>query len=89
VTLPLIEALRTMSPAARREVEVLFDTPEPGDARIARVIEIVAESGGLDYARRRGAQFADAAEDALGALPETPAVGALHDAVAYALDRSQ
>ena len=89
VTLPLIAALRSMSPAARREVEALFADPEPDDARISGVVGIVVENGGLDYARQRGDRFAREAEEALAELPDTPAVGALHDAIAYAMDRSQ
>jgi octaprenyl-diphosphate synthase len=89
VTLPLIAALRTMSAAERRDVDALFDTAEPRDEQIARVVEIVSDHGGLDYARRRGDEYAREAELALVDLPDTPARGALHDAIAYALDRSQ
>ncbi len=89
VTLPLIAALRTMSRAERADVDALFDTPEPMDEQIARVVEIVSDRGGLDYARRRGDEYAREAEDALAGLPDTPARGALYDAIAYALDRSQ
>jgi octaprenyl-diphosphate synthase len=89
VTLPLIAALRTMSPAGRREVEALFADPEPNDEQIARVVEIVAAAGGLAYARRRGEEYARAAEAALDGLPDTPALTALRDAIAYSMDRSQ
>ncbi|HLB10830.1 MAG TPA: polyprenyl synthetase family protein [Gemmatimonadaceae bacterium] len=89
VTLPLIAALRTMSAAERADVDALFDAPEPMDEQIARVVEIVSDRGGLDYARRRGDEYAREAEDALAGLPDTPARGALYDAIAYALDRSQ
>jgi octaprenyl-diphosphate synthase len=89
VTLPLIAALRTMSAAERRAVDALFDTPEPRDEQIGRVVEIVSDRGGLEYARRRGDEYAREAELALAGLPDTPARGALHDAIAYALDRSQ
>jgi octaprenyl-diphosphate synthase len=89
VTLPLIAALRTMSPAERQVVDRLFATPEPDDESVARVIGIVSENGGLEYARRRGARFAEMAEEDLTGLPDTPAVHSLRDAVAYALDRSQ
>jgi octaprenyl-diphosphate synthase len=78
-----------MSAAERREVDVLFDMPEPHDEQIARVIEIVSDRGGLDYARRRGDEYAREAEMALAGLPDSPARAALHDAIAYALDRSQ
>ena len=64
-------------------------TPEPSDEQIARVVEIVSDHGGLEYARRRGDEYAREAEMALAGLPDTPARGALYDAIAYALDRSQ
>lgn len=89
VTLPLIAALRTMSAVERRDVDALFDTAEPHDEQIGRVIEIVTDRGGLNYARRRGDEYAREAAMALSDLPDTPARGALHDAIAYALDRSQ
>jgi octaprenyl-diphosphate synthase len=89
VTLPLIAALRTMPAADLREVEALFTTAEPDEEQVARVIEIVTDNGGLEYARRRGEQYAKEAEAALAGLPDTPAVTALADAIAYAMDRSQ
>ena len=87
VTLPLIAALPKMTPAARREVDRLFATPEPDDAQITTVVEIVSELGGLEYARRRGEQFAGEAESALETLPDTPARAALLDAVTYVQER--
>ncbi|HEX6058712.1 MAG TPA: polyprenyl synthetase family protein [Gemmatimonadaceae bacterium] len=87
VTLPLIHALRGMSPAARQRVERLFAESAPSDEDIAEVVGIVTEYGGIDYARRRGERFADEAEAALGALPESPARAALSDAIRYVLDR--
>ena len=87
VTLPLIYALRNMQPAPRKTVDALFASPEPGDESIAEVVDIVRESGGLDYARRRGEEYAAQAEEALAGLPETPARDALYDALAYVLDR--
>lgn len=87
VTLPLIAALRDMTPAARERVEILFASAEPSDAGIADVIGIVGEFGGLEYARRRGDQFAAEAEEALAGLPDTPARSALGDAIGYVMDR--
>ena len=88
VTLPLIVALRSMPAAARRDVDELFSTAEPGDDQIARVTEIVREEGGIDYARRRAAEYAAGAEEALDGLPDSPVLGSLHDAIAYAVERS-
>jgi octaprenyl-diphosphate synthase len=87
VTLPLIAALREMPAPARAAVEALFATPEPGDLEIADVVASVAEYGGLEYARKRGEEFAQEAEEALAGLPATPARAALSDAIAYVMDR--
>ncbi len=89
VTLPLIAALQKMSSAERAQVEALFANPNPGEEQIVRVAGIVTEHGGLEYARNRGEQFAEEANAALSDLPETAASGALRDAIAYAVDRSQ
>jgi octaprenyl-diphosphate synthase len=87
VTLPLIAALREMPAAPRKTVDALFAAPEPDDALVAEVIAIVAEYGGLDYARRRGEQVAREAEEALSTLPESPIRNALSDAIGYVMDR--
>ena len=87
VTLPLISALRAMSSASRARVEALFASTEPDDDAIAEVVGIVRDHGGLDYARRRGDQFAHEAEEALGELPESPAKAALVDAISYVVER--
>jgi octaprenyl-diphosphate synthase len=87
VTIPLIAALREMRPTARARVELLFATPEPTDEQVNEVIALVAEHGGLDYARRKGDEFVADAEESLADLPETPARASLHEAIAYVLDR--
>ncbi len=87
VTLPLIYALRDLSPPRRAAVDQLFQTTEPSDEQISRVVEVVRDSGGLEYARRRGEEFAAQAEDAISVLPESPARAALFDAVAYVMAR--
>ena len=89
VTLPLIYALREMTPAGRDTVDRLFAASEPDDELIASVIDIVEECGGLEYARRRGERFADEAAEALSDLPESRATAALRDAIAYVMERTQ
>ena len=86
-TLPLIAALPNLAPNERNVVSELFRTPEPTDDLVARVIEIVREEGGLDYARRRGEEYARRAEDALTRVPESAAKSALLDTVAYVMER--
>lgn len=87
VTLPLIAALRTMRPGARKRVNALFADPSPDDALIAEVVEIVREEGGLEYARRRGEEFAQEAEEALQAVPESRYRRALAEAIGYVMAR--
>jgi octaprenyl-diphosphate synthase len=87
VTLPLIAALPQVTPAARARIDQLFATETPGDDVIADVVGIVAEAGGLEYARSRGEQFAHDAERALRVLPEGAVRSALTDAIAYVMDR--
>jgi octaprenyl-diphosphate synthase len=87
VTLPLIAALPQLSPPERQRVNALFATESPDDELIADVIEVVSKAGGIDYARRRGEQFALDAEEALRVLPESPVRSALTDAIAYVMDR--
>jgi octaprenyl-diphosphate synthase len=87
VTLPLIAALPRLTEAERREVDALFAEQEPGEARVARVIEMVARHGGLGYARERAEEYATRAEAALEDLPPSQERDALRDAIAYAVER--
>jgi octaprenyl-diphosphate synthase len=87
VTLPLIAAMREMSAVERSRVSALFAAPVADDGEIAAVIASVAEHGGLEYARRKGDEFAQDAEEALNGVPDTPARSALVDAIGYVMNR--
>ena len=87
VTLPLIGALPKLSAAARSRVDALFANEAPSDGLVAEVVAIVSEAGGLDYAKTRGAQFAQEANDALAKLPDSPVRAALSDAIVYVMER--
>jgi len=76
-----------MKPAQRAVVDALFEAAVPNDVQIAEVVGIVTECGGLDYARRKGEEFAQEAEEALAGLPTSEARQSLADAIAYVLDR--
>jgi octaprenyl-diphosphate synthase len=87
VTLPLIAALPRVTPAARRRIDELFAAEKPDDEMLADVVAIVSDAGGIEYARRKGEEFAHDAEQALRVLPESPVRSALTDAIAYVMDR--
>ena len=67
----------------------MFANESPSDAEIHTVIGIVADAGGLEYARRRGADYALQAEAALGGLPDTPVRAVLADTISYVTERSR
>ncbi len=88
VTLPLVGALREMSPAEVDEVRHLFTMPEPDDEGVDRVISLVRRNGGIEYARKKAEAYADAARDEIADLCPGPALDALREAVLYVADRS-
>jgi octaprenyl-diphosphate synthase len=87
VTLPLIHALREMSPSERREVERLFASEQVSDNDIASVVRIVADNGGFEYAREREEEYAERAHDALSDLPDTVARRSLSASISYVMER--
>ena len=89
VTLPLVGALRAMSPAEVDEVRHVFTLVEPGDAEVDHVISLVRQHGGIESARDKAIAYARAAEAAIHGLPPGPVLDALHEAVLYVTDRSR
>lgn len=87
VTLPLIHALREMSPASRKEVARLFERETITDDEIATVVQIVDDTGGFEYARQRGEEFAERAHDALSDLPDNVARRSLSASISYVMER--
>jgi len=87
VTLPLIFALRQASRTERAEIEKVFTTDDPVADDIARVVAIVAGSGGFEYAREQGEVYAGRAREALSNLPPTVARTALEASISYVMER--
>ena len=87
VTLPLIRALQCIGSAERREVADLMQTPAPSDRQIALVVTLVAEAGGLDYARERAHLLAQQADAELDRLKPSLAREALRASIPYVLER--
>jgi len=89
VTLPLIGALKTASPGAEEEVRKFFNGIDPADEDIFRIVRLVRELGGVDYAKDQALRFAEGAEEALAGLPSGAAVDALRDSITYVMDRNR
>ena len=89
VTLPLVGALKKVSDTESREIRDFFTRVEAAEEDIERVIEIVHDRGGLDYAKMQADLYAARAWEALATLPEDPALEALRDAVTYTVGRDR
>jgi octaprenyl-diphosphate synthase len=87
VTLPLVGALENATAGEQRAIRAFFSLADPQDDDIEHVVGIVAERGGLTYARDRAARYAELAHLALEEVAPGPAFVALRDAIAYAVDR--
>jgi len=90
VTLPLIGALKTASRLEEEEVRTFFTRDgEASDEDIFRVVGMVRELGGVDYAKRKATEFAEKAAEALRGLPGGAAVESLRDSINYVVDRNR
>lgn len=87
VTLPLVGAMKSAGEREKREIRTFFTRRDPSDDDITRLIHLVDELGGLEYARTRAARYAGWAAEALEDLEEGLAKHALMTAIAYAVDR--
>ena len=89
VTLPLIAALPRLDPRGRAVVEDVFADPHPSEDKIQRVVGLVRDAGGLEYAQHKARDYAAAARSRLGSLPDEPAVRILDHAVDFVVGRSK
>ncbi|WP_369943856.1 polyprenyl synthetase family protein [Xanthomonas medicagonis] len=84
-TLPLIHAMAHADETTRARLRQIV---EQGDASaMPEVLAAIQASGGIDYSRRRAADYAAAAEHALDGLPENEALAALRGLARYAVER--
>lgn len=68
VTLPVIRALAVLDEAGRAELTALITNPKMTEAEVARALEIVRTTDGLDYAQVQADAYLERAKNA---LPET------------------
>ncbi len=89
VTLPLVGALPRARAGEIGEIRRFFTLVDPSDDDIARIVGIVEERGGLDYARVRALEYAERADEELARLEGRDSGAALAEAVVYAVGRSR
>lgn len=84
-TLPLIHAIAHADEPTRLRLREIVENGDAG--AMPEVLAAIEASGGLDYSRRRAAEYAQAAELTLDGLAENDAVAALRGLARYAVER--
>lgn len=88
ITLPLLYALNNGSTA--RELRKLFSDPARWDLNtIQQIIEIVKESGGIEYARRIAERYVAKSKEQLSDLSDIPAKSSLLILADYVVNRTR
>ncbi len=85
VTLAVIHLLQTVAAAERSGVHALLEAP---DASCARLAEVLARHGSLQYARERAAQYVAQATENLTVLPAGPARDTLTELARFMVHRT-
>ena len=89
VTLPLVGAMAQASTAQMDDIRHFFTLVDPADEEIEKIVRLVTELGGIEYAQEKAQRFAQLAVSSLDGLPECPELESLRGAVAYATQRNR
>lgn len=87
-TLLVIHAMRTADPDAAQALAATLAADDPDDDAVVSAIELLDETGSIEYARDVAEQLADEATDAITAIDLTsPAAETLESFPRYMIDR--
>jgi octaprenyl-diphosphate synthase len=89
MTLPLIYTLNQSDRPQRRRIINIVKNESHLTEKVAEVIQLVRQSGGLDYAREAMHRYRREALDLLNTFPASPARQALHDLLMFVTDRER
>jgi octaprenyl-diphosphate synthase len=89
LTLPLIYALQNAPQAIQKELRYIIKNEYDVSKRVQRAIQLVWESGGVQYAQKRMEQLAAEALEILASYPDSPAKASLIGLVAYTMNREK
>jgi octaprenyl-diphosphate synthase len=88
-TLPLIYTLNKVSKSDRRKMVDIVKNHNQNFQKVAEVIEMVKEHGGIEYATQEMNNYAQKALDCLSQLPESEARNSLETLVNYTINREK
>lgn len=89
MTLPLIYVMNHSSPEIRKELLYIMKNEYDVSAKIKRVIQLVIEYGGIQYATQKMQSIAQEALEILGDFPDNDAKNALIGLVHYTMNREK
>jgi octaprenyl-diphosphate synthase len=89
MTLPLIYTLSHADRATRRHILNIVRNESDKSDKVAEVIHLVRQSGGLDYARDVMYRYREEAFALLNTAPDTPARTALRDLLVFVTERKK
>jgi octaprenyl-diphosphate synthase len=89
MTLPLIYALQKVSASDKRFIINTVKNYNTNQKQVNKVIQMVVDAGGMDYAYQKMMAYRDRALEMLQTLPETPARQSLEHMVHYVIDREK
>jgi octaprenyl-diphosphate synthase len=87
MTLPLIYTLQHADSATKRKIIYIVKNQNTDKKKVGEVIELVKQSGGIEYAAQKMNEYKQQAIAMLDKYPETPARNAMIELVNYAIDR--
>lgn len=87
MTLPLIYTLQHADSATKRKIIYIVKNHNTDKKKVAEVIELVKQSGGIEYAAQKMNTYKQEALAMLDKYPDSPARSAMIELVNYAIDR--
>jgi octaprenyl-diphosphate synthase len=87
LTLPLIYTLNNISAGEKRKIIYIVKNENKKPEKIKYVLQKVIETGGIEYASKKMAQYRDEALAILFEFPESDVRKGLEELVRYTTDR--
>ncbi len=89
LTLPLIHTLEKADSKTKRMLINIVKRHNTDTKKVKELVEVVIQTGGIDYARKKMEEFRDKALEILGTFPSGSAKESLQQLVQYTIDRKK
>lgn len=87
MTLPLIYTLQNANAAIRKKIIYIVKNENKNKQKVNEVIELVKQSGGIEYARQKMFMYQEEAIEILNQFPQSSARQAMQELVEYVTER--